>query len=47
LVQLGLKAKRIETFTKADLFDPGDPRLNRRVVIDPILPPDDGTCPGQ
>jgi len=47
LVKLGLKGKRIETFTKTELFDPADPRLNRRAVIEPILPPDDVTCPGQ
>lgn len=44
LVKLGLKAKRIETFTKNDPLNPGDPAENRRVVIDPILPPDDDTC---
>jgi outer membrane protein OmpA-like peptidoglycan-associated protein len=47
LVKLGLKAKRIETFTKTELLDPSEPRLNRRAVIAPVLPPDDMTCPGQ
>lgn len=47
LVKLGLKAKRIETFTRTDLLDPGDPAENRRVVIDPVLPPDDDTCDGR
>lgn len=47
LIKLGLKAKRIETFTKTELLDPSDPRLNRRAVIEPVLPPDDVTCPGQ
>jgi|HubBroStandDraft_5_1064220.scaffolds.fasta_scaffold60808_2 outer membrane protein OmpA-like peptidoglycan-associated protein len=44
LVKLGMKAKRIEVFTRTDPLNPDDPRENRRVVIEPILPPDG--CPG-
>jgi hypothetical protein len=38
-----MKAKRIEVFTRTDPLNPDDPRENRRVVIEPILPPDG--CP--
>jgi outer membrane protein OmpA-like peptidoglycan-associated protein len=45
LVRMGLKAKWIETRTGTDPLNPEDQPENRRVTVDPKLPPDD--CAGR